>query len=95
MRLRVEAPEGTAYINHNLFLHTKTEGILSAFFACIGQKKKGESLRMNWKTVPGSIGKAKVGIHKYVNDSGEERRYNDVKRFYPREEGPAYKEGEF
>lgn len=42
LTLRIEAPEGTARIMHNLFLHSKTEGILSAFFTCIGQKKKGE-----------------------------------------------------
>lgn len=95
LKLRIEVPEGVAYINHNLFLHTKTEGMLSAFFACIGQKKKGEPLKMNWNTVPGSSGKASIGIHKYKNDSGEERQYNNVKRFYPKEDGPAFKAGEF
>ena len=48
LTLRIDAPEGTAKITHNLFLHSKTEGMLSAFFTCIGQKKKGEPLKMNW-----------------------------------------------
>ena len=37
LTLRIEAAEGTARITHNLFLHSKTEGMLSAFFACIGR----------------------------------------------------------
>lgn len=89
IKLRIEAAQGTAYINHNLFLHTKTEGMLSAFFRAIGQKKKDEPLRMNWGTVPGSTGKAKIGIHKY-----KDNEYNEVKRFLPKEE-KKYKAGEF
>ena len=30
-----------------LKLHTKTEGMISAFFTAIGQKKKGEKVKMN------------------------------------------------
>lgn len=90
LTLRVEAAEGTVHITHNLFLHTKTEGLLSAFFASIGQKKKGEPLRMNWNHVPGSSGKAKIGIRSYNGNN-----YNEIKRFYPREDGPAFKAGEF
>lgn len=95
LTLRIEAAEGTARITHNLFLHSKTEGMLSAFFTCIGQKKKGEPLKMNWGAVPGSTGRCKVGIHTYTNKDGEERKSNDIKRFYPKEDGPAFKAGEF
>lgn len=99
LKLRIDSDQGTAYINHNLFLHTITEGILSAFFACIGQKKKGEPLRMDWGRVPGSTGRAKVGIHTYKNKDGEDRRSNEIKRFYPKEgagqAAPTYKAGEF
>ncbi len=95
IKLRIDGPEGTAYITHNLFLHTKTEGLLSAFFASIGQKKKGEPLRMDWNKVPGACGKAKVGIHSYDNKNGEEMKANDIKRFYPKEDGPTFKAGEF
>ena len=94
LTLRIDAPEGTVKITHNLFLHTKTEGMLSAFFSSIGQKKKGEPLKMNWGYVPGSSGKCKVGIHTYTKD-GEERKNTDIKRFYPKEEGTAFKAGEF
>lgn len=95
LTLRIESAEGTSRITHNLFLHSKTEGMLSAFFTCIGQKKKGEPLKMNWGTVPGSTGRCKVGIHTYTNRDGEERKSNDIKRFYPKEDGPAFKAGEF
>lgn len=96
LKFRVDTPEGTAFINHNLFLHTRTEGMIAAFFSCIGLKKKGEPLRMNWNMVPGSSGKIKVGIHTYKpENSNEEREFNDVKKFYPKEEGPAFKAGEF
>lgn len=95
LTLRIEAAEGTARITHNLFLHSKTEGMLSAFFSCIGQKKKGEPLKMNWGMVPGSSGRCKIGIHSYQNKDGEDRKSNDVKRFYSKEEGPAFKAGEF
>lgn len=95
LTLRIEAEDGVAKITHNLFLHSKTEGMLSAFFSCIGQKKKGEPLKMNWGMVPGSSGRCKVGIHTYTNNDGEERKSNDVRRFYPKEDGPAFKAGEF
>lgn len=95
LTLRVDAAEGTARITHNLFLHSKTEGMLSSFFTCIGQKKKGEPLKMDWGRVTGASGRCKVGIHAYKNKDGEDRKGNDIKRFYPKEEGPAFKAGEF
>ena len=95
LKLRVESDKGTALITHNLFLHTKTEGLLSAFFESIGQKKKGEKMVMNWSHVPGATGRTKVGIHTYVNKDGEERQSNDIKKFYPKENKPAFTAGTF
>lgn len=94
LKIRIDDPAGTVIITHNLFLHTITEGMLSAFFASIGQKKKGEQLRMNWAMVPGSRGRLKLGIHKYQKD-GEERTINEIKRFYPKENSPAFTPGKF
>jgi len=46
VKLRVDMPDGTTQeLTHNLFLHSKCEGLLSAFFVGIGQKKHGEKLR--------------------------------------------------
>lgn len=89
VKLRIDSQYGTAIINHNLFLHTNMEGMLSAFFTAIGQKKKGEKLKMNWGSVPGSTGRAHVKPKQY---NGNE--YNDIKKFYPKEE-KQFKAGEF
>lgn len=99
LKLKINTEKGTAYISHNLFLHTITEGMLSAFFSSIGQKKKGEPLRMDWGRVPGSTGRARIGIRLYTTKDGEQRQANEIKRFYPKEkgasQGPSYKAGEF
>lgn len=96
LKIRVEGAEGEVTVTHNLFLHTITEGMLSAFFASIGQKKKGEPLQMNWGMVPGSKGRLKLGIRTYEKD-GETRKINEIKRFYPKEEGqpPRFTPGSF
>lgn len=94
LKLRIETDEGTVVIGHNLFLHTKTEGIISAFFTSIGQKKKGEKVKMNWNAVIGAKGRCHVYIDKWENDDGEERKSNKVKKFYPYEE-KQFKAGEF
>lgn len=93
LELTVNSPEhGEVIIFHNLFLHTKTEGLLSNFFAGIGQKKKGEKLRMNWQTVIGSKGKFQLEINKFTGRDGNERTNNQVKKFYSYEE--AYPQGQ-
>lgn len=89
LKIRIDTDEGSALITHNLFLHTITEGMLSSFFAAIGQKKKGEKMIMNWNTVPGANGRCKVGIHDDPNDS--KKKYNDIRKFYPKEESSAKK----
>lgn len=82
VHIKIETPEGISTIKHNLFLHTITEGMLSAFFTGIGQKKKGERVTMHWNTVVGSTGRCKLGIRKWKTDDGEERSSNEIKRFY-------------
>lgn len=92
--IQVLATDKAVELKHNLFLHTSTEGILSAFFGAIGQKKRGEKLQMNWTTVPGSTGRCKVGIRNWKNDQGEDRQSNEIKRFYPKED-KAFVPGRF
>lgn len=72
--LEIETDEGVASLKHNLFLHSSTEGMLSAFFGAIGQKKHGEPLKMNWITVVGATGVCSVKNRTY-NDNV----YNEVK----------------
>ncbi|HEN2245527.1 TPA: hypothetical protein ACGQHX_001031 [Streptococcus agalactiae] len=72
--LEIETDEGVTSLKHNLFLHSSTEGMLSAFFGAIGQKKHGEPLKMNWNTVVGATGVCSVKNRTY-NDNV----YNEVK----------------
>ena len=87
IELTIHSPEhGDVTVFHNLYLHTKTEGLLSNFFAGIGQKKKGEKLRMNWGTVVGSKGRLRLKINKYTGNDGTEKTNNQVEKFYSYEE---------
>lgn len=95
LSIRIKGVAGQTTIKHNLFLHTKTEGLLCAFFAGIGQRKHGERLVMNWNTVVGSTGKCKVGIRKFTNDKGDELTFNEIKKFYEPEAKPAFESGKF
>ena len=96
VHIKIEGPEGISIIRHNLFLHTITEGMLCAFFTGIGQRQKGEKITMNWGTVVGSKGRAKVGIRKWINDEGREMVFNEIKRFYePAEPSKRYEAGRF
>lgn len=72
--LKIVANEGETELRHNLFLHSSTEGMLSAFFGAIGQKRKGEPLRMDWNSIIGKTGVCKVGIREYNGN-----KYNEVK----------------
>lgn len=87
--LTINAPEETAIIKHNLFLHSKCEGLLSAFFCSIGQKKHGEKLKMDWNSVIGKKGRCKITVRKWINKDGEEIPINDIKRFYDPPEQPS------
>lgn len=94
VHIKIEGKEGTAIIRHNLFLHTITEGMLCAFFAGIGQRKKGEKVSMNWNAVVGSIGKCRIKVKKWTNDAGEEKVFNEITKFYESEDGAPTKKFE-
>jgi hypothetical protein len=86
LELTVHSEQGDVVVFHNMLLHTKTEGFLSNFFAGIGQKKKGEKLRMNWNTVVGSSGRCKLAIHEWTGNDGQKKQNNEVKTFIPADE---------
>ena len=95
--LTIEVSDGAqrAEIRHNLFLHSRCEGMLCEFFTGIGQRQHGEQLRMNWNAVPGSRGRCKLGVREYKGN-----QYNEIKRFYEQEgkgaqTGAAYQPGKF
>lgn len=74
VHIQIVANEGETELRHNLFLHSSTEGMLSAFFGAIGQKRKGEPLRMDWNAIVGKTGVCKVGVREYNGN-----KYNEVK----------------
>lgn len=40
LKLRIDTPEGAAYINHQLYLHTKMESRLSEFLHQLDRKRR-------------------------------------------------------
>ena len=83
LRLEVSDGQHTGTMTHNLFLHQRCEGMLCAFFTAIGQRQKGEELRMDWPKVPGSTGRCKIKVRAWQGKDGDERQSNDIQTFYP------------
>lgn len=82
LSLEVTNGTDTTTIEHNLFLHSKCEGMLSAFFISIGQKKHGEPLKMNWNAVVGAKGRCKVYVDTWKNNKdGRDMQSNKIKKF--------------
>lgn len=78
LTLDMKGAEGRGQVTHNLFLHTKTQGLLSAFFVSIGQGNVGDKIKLDWGKVPGATGRAKVTIRKFTKKDGSEGESNDV-----------------
>lgn len=97
LTIEVSSPEKKGTLTHNLFLHSKTEGMLCSFFNAIGARKHGETLRMDWNKVIGARGTCKVGLRKWTGDDGVERESNEISRFYEAsaETAPTYQAGKF
>ena len=79
--VQVNTQEGVATVKFDLLLYRSLEWRISAFFRCIGQKKHGEKLTMDWNKVMGSKGKAHFKQRTYTNNQGEEKATNDINRF--------------
>ncbi len=81
--------QGTAMIKHRLFLHTRTEGMICAFFIGIGARKHGEKMVMDWNSIVGKTGHCKTSIHKW-----QDKEYNQIKSFLEPMQ-TEFTEGEF
>lgn len=79
--VQVTTAEGIATVKFDLLLYRSLEWRISAFFRCIGQKKHGEKLTMDWNKVMGSIGRAHFKQRTYTNQYGEEKTVNELDRF--------------
>jgi hypothetical protein len=89
-------PHGEATLKENLFLHSKTEGILCSFFRSIGQRKSGEKLTMNWGAVVGSEGHCKLSVRTWKKKDGSDGESNQVKTWLdPKPETPGFEAGTF
>lgn len=95
--LKIEVSNGTksTTLEHNLFLHSKTEGMLCSFFNAIGQRQHGQAMKMDWGKVPGAKGRCKLGIRKWTSNDGRPMESNQITRFYEAEAAPAYQAGKF
>lgn len=80
--IQVNSEEGVATIKFDLLLYRTLEWKISSFFRCIGLKKHGEKLVMDWSKVVGSYGKCHIKQRSYINQYDEEKFINDVDRFY-------------
>ena len=75
---------------HNLFLHTKTEGMVCAFFRAIGARKHGEKIVMDWGKVIGERGRCVIEIKELESSKtpGEKFKINQIKKFLDPEDIP-------
>ena len=93
LTLRVDGGDlGDVTIKHNLFLHTKCEGLLCSFFTGIGLQKPGETIAMPWSKVVGAHGRASVEIHEWKKRDGTDGYSNRVLRFLAPPDEKAYNE---
>lgn len=86
LTLQVTTPDGVATVFTDLILNRLVEWRISAFFRCIGQKKHGQRLVMDWNRVVGSRGRAHFKPRAYTDRDGNERQVNDCDRFYDYDE---------
>ena len=86
LTLSVDTPDGIAITKLDLIMYRTLEWRISSFFRCIGQKKHGERLVMDWSKVTGSKGRARFKPRTYTDKNGDERQANDVDRFYDYED---------
>lgn len=84
---KVQIQIGDTFLEHNLFLHTKTEGLICAFFKAIGARQSGERLQMNWDTIAGATGRCVVKVREWMGKDGDIRKSNYISKFLPAEEG--------
>ena len=94
LTLQVKTENGVAICRTDLLLYRSLEWRLS-FFRCIGQKRPGERLVMDWNTVIGSRGRAHFKPRPYTDKDGNDRVANEVDRFYDWDEKFFPVTGEF
>ena len=80
LTLRVVTADGIADVTTNILLKRTVEWKISQFFHCLGMKKHGEKLVMDWNNVQGKKGRAKFYRRQDPNDPN--KSYTDVEKYY-------------
>ncbi len=60
VKIKIETPEGDAYITENFLLYKKMEWKISDFFRCVGLKKEGQKVSMKWEDTVGLSGSCQI-----------------------------------
>lgn len=88
---------GKREFTHRLFLHSKTQGFLAAFFKSIGAPAgaNGE-VRMDWGKVPGATGLCEITINDFVAKDGSTKKNNRINKFVaPQPQQTGWQAGAF
>lgn len=93
LTLAVGNGEAAGEVQTSLFLYSNFEWKLCQFFTAIGQRKHGETMRMNWGAVPGASGVCRVGVRKWTGNDGKERESNEITEFYDPGSAPQIPKG--
>ena len=92
LKIRIDTERGSTYINDGLFLYSKFGWKLAEFFLSIGAELTADGkVKMNWNSVPGSIGRATVEVVPGKKDP--EKKFNRIKKYLPKEK--QLTEGDF
>ena len=86
INLDIDSDRGVAHGKFDLILHTALKWKIAQFFRCIGMKKHGEQLTMDWDAVPGKRGRAHFKPRPYTDRNGAIRRANELEAFYDYDE---------
>ena len=81
LTLSIETDAGVAQVKTSLLLYKTMEWKLSSFFRCIGQKKHGERLVMDWNAVLGASGMCHIIQRTFTGNDGTLKKANDVQYF--------------
>lgn len=79
--VQVDTDDGPAVSKFNLLLNKQLEWKLSAFLRCIGMKKRGEKVKIDWQKIVGSKGRAHFKPREYTGNNGNTYHANDLDRF--------------
>lgn len=87
LTLHVGEGSNASDVIDGLLLDDSLEWKLCQFFTCIGDRKSGEALRMNWDAVVGKTGWVEIEHREYIKD-GETKHANQVAKYIDPADAP-------